>query len=247
MTWGLPQGYRVPADMSLSLMSWALESHAWPTWRDEAVRTLALVADELARSPQDHEQVLRRLSNGQVGEDDLVLSRAKHGCARLRAGEFLDVAHAVTQLPSGVPLPPTIDLRCTARFMVDPADDSRWAYVLLATERSSMEAMFLALPDVEAYPVPTTAEYDSGDPEVLERAEIWARVTLRYSTFSPPSIHAPELTLALDLLESILAGQDPEPGGSGKITASELEQAVRARYGAEVPDDLHERLSALRD
>ncbi|WP_156739940.1 hypothetical protein [Occultella aeris] len=226
-------------------MSRALERYAWPTWRIEAVRTLAAVADALHQGRHDQDAVLRHLSHGQLGLDDLVVSRAQHGGILLRAAEFIDIAHVFLHRASAVPLPSTLDLRCTARFMDDPDDpDSRWIYVLLSTERSSMETMFAGLRDVASYPVPTAADV-ADDPEAAERAEVWTRVLQRYRSFSPPSILAPDLHLALDLIEAIGAGdRDDELSSYSKVTVSEVVAEVALRQGASAPDDLRAQLVA---
>ncbi|WP_156222237.1 hypothetical protein [Pseudactinotalea suaedae] len=226
-------------------MSMALERYAWPTWRTEAVRTLAAVADTLLQGRDDQEAVLRRLSHGQLGLEDLVVSRAQGGGILLRAAEFLDVAHVFIHRASAVPLPSTLDLRCTARFMDDPGDrDSRWIYVLLSTERSSMEIMFGGLRDVESYPVPAPADV-TDDPEAAERAEIWARVLQRYKSFSPPSILAPDLHLTLDLIEALGAGdRDDGLSSYSRVTIAEVVAEVALRQGDKAPDDLRAQLVA---
>lgn len=227
MSWSQPQGFRFAGTVGLPTMSRALEKYAWPTWRAEAVRALATVADELLAADGDREAVLQRLSYGQVGEADLVLSRAQGGGLMLRAAEFLDVAHAVMHRPSAVPLPPTLDLRCTCQFMDDPGDpESAWVYVLLGTERTSMETMFGALRDVRPYPVPTGVDMT---PEDEERATVWRRVLARYTGFSPPSIISPEPHLAFDLMESLGSEEDAALEGQGKVTVSEVVEAVALR------------------
>lgn len=242
MSWSQPQGFRFPSTVGLPMMSRALEKYAWPTWRSEAVRALAMVADELLAADGDGDAVLHRLSYGQVGEADLVLSRAQGGGVLLRAAEFLDVAHAVMHRPSAVPLPASLDLRCTCQFMDDPGDpESAWVYVLLGAERTSMEMMFGSLRDVRPYPVPTGVELTS---EEEERAAVWRRVLARYTGFSPPSIVAPEPHLAFDLMESLGSEEFGALEVQGKLTVSEVVEAVALRRGEADSSRLRELLVA---
>lgn len=244
MTWSHSLGFRLPGTVSLPLMSLVLEEDAWPTWRAEAVHALALVADELLAGGEDRDAVIRRLSHGQLGEVDLAVSRAQGAGLLMRAAEFLDVAHAFMHRPAAVPLQPALDLRCVAQFMDDPADEEhQYLYVLLQTESRAMEQMFASLRDAEPYPVPTTDELADGG--AAERAEVWQRVLARYNGFSPPSIIAPELGLAFDLLESIAADDTDEAlAGQGKVTASEVIAEVAARRGGADIDEVRIALLA---
>lgn len=241
MTWSHSQGFRIPGTVSLPMMSRALERHAWPTWRVEAVRALALVSDELLAGADDREAVFRRLSHGQLGEVDLVVSRAQGAGLLMRAAEFLDVVHAFMHRPAAIPVQAALDLRCVAQFMDDPADDEhRWLYVLLQTESTRMESMFSALRDVEPYPVPLPGEPAHEDD--VERAEVWHRVLGRYTGFSPPSIVAPQLHLAFEVVESIGSDHDDELAVQGKVTASEVIAEVALRRGGADVDELREAL-----
>lgn len=248
MTWSQALGFRLPGTVSLPLMSLVLEEDAWPTWRTEAVRALALVADELLAGSADRDAVIRRLSHGQLGEADLAVSRAQGAGLLMRAAEFLDVAHAFMHRPAAVPIQSTLDLRCVAQFMDDPTDvEHEFLYVLLQTESTAMEQMFSSLRDAEPYPVPMPGE--PLDDEGAARAEVWRRVLGRYNGFSPLSIIAPELGLAFDLVESIAAGgTDDALAGQGKVTVSEVIAELAARRGGVDPGPLREALlSPIRE
>ena len=179
MTYSQPIGHRLPSQIGLTSLSRALERFGWPVWRVEVVRAVASVVIEMMEPSADTEEVCRRLSNGQVGADDLVLSRARDSGVLLRSAEFLDVAHGLLHRPSAMPLPPTLDLRCRAQFMDDTGDPDRaWTYVLFGTEHDRLEQAFVHLRGCQAYPLATFDDPPpAGDEDAdwHERTPNWPR------------------------------------------------------------------------
>lgn len=247
MSYSQPHGYRMPSSASLTSISRALERFGWSTWRAEAIRATGQVAAELLPERADREAVLRRLSRDQVGESDLVISTTHDAGLLLRAAEFLDVAHGILSKPTAVPLPRTLDLRCRAQFLDDPADPQRaWTYLLFGTEHASLEQIFRQLRGIEPYPIPAidgvSADVIAPDPadhDRRERAATWARVLAPYSRFSPLAISAPEPSLAFDLIESLGArDQDEVLARQGKLTVGAVVADVAERLGDQAPEDL---------
>lgn len=251
MSYSQPSGYRLPSSASLPSISRALERFGWSAWRLEAVRATAQVAVELLEHPDDQEEVLRRLSGDQVGDDDLVISSAMGAGVLLRAAEFLDVAHAALSKPTAVPLPRALDLRCRAQFMDDAADPDRaWIYVLFGTEQASLQQIFEHLRGIEPYPVPpvggVTIEEIVPDPDDLDlqqRTAVWERVLAPYARFSPLMISAPEPALAFDIIESLRAeDQDAALQDEGKVTVTAVVAAIAERLQDPDLDDIRARV-----
>lgn len=251
MSYSQPTGYRMPASTSLPSLSRAMQRFGWTTWRGEAVRATGQVAAELLASPDDRESVLRRLSNDQVGEADLVISRTHGVGVLLRAAEFLDLAHAAMAKPTAVPLPRSLDLRCRAQFLDDPGDPERsWTYILFGTEQISIEKIFEQINGIQHYPIPpvdgvSTAEIapDPADADLRERAATWERVLAPYTRSAPLSLAAPDPNLAFALIESLMAGdRDEELAAEGKVTASAVVADVASRLDSQDPDQVRARL-----
>lgn len=249
MTYSQPMGYRLPSAVSLTSVSRALDRFGWPVWRGEVIRALASVTAELVEAGTDREGVFRRLSNGQVGDADLVLSGHGSRSLLLRAAEFLDVAHAMMSRPSAIPLPSRLDLRCRAQFMDDPGDPERsWTYALFGTEHDRLEQVFLQLRGAERYPMAVAdeapADYEADD-GWAERVVVWERVLEPFSRSTPLQISAPEPQILFDLIESArVAGHDEELAAGGKVTVTAAVAEVATRLGEDAPADLRERLLA---
>ena len=249
MTYSQPIGHRLPSQIGLTSLSRALERFGWPVWRVEVVRAVASVVIEMMEPSADTEEVCRRLSNGQVGADDLVLSRARDSGVLLRSAEFLDVAHGLLHRPSAMPLPPTLDLRCRAQFMDDTGDPDRaWTYVLFGTEHDRLEQAFVHLRGCQAYPLATFDDPPpAGDEDAdwHERATVWHRVLAPYRRSTPLQISAPEPQVLFDLFESLQQQDgDAELAAAGKVTVSAVIDELERRLGGDAPDDLRELLTA---
>lgn len=247
MTFSQPMGFRLPSTLSLTSVSRALERFGWPVWREEVVRALAMVASEVIGDAQDREEVFRRLSNGQVGDADLVVSASQDLGPLYRAAEFLDVGHGLMNRPSAVPLPARLDLRCRAQFMDDPGDPGRaWTFVLFGTEHDRLEQVFLQLRGAERYPVAVADETPSGyetDEGWQDRVAVWRRVLAPYRRSTPLQISTPDPQILFDLIESSRLGdQDAELTAQGKVTLSRAVAEVAARLGSDAPPDLRRRL-----
>lgn len=249
MTFSQPMGYRLPSHVSLTSLSRALDRFGWPVWRVEVVRAVASVVVEMLAPAADAEEVCRRLSNGQVGANDLVISRTQNSGLLLRCADFLDVAHGLLHRPSALPVPPTLDLRCRAQFMDDTGDPDRaWTYVLFGTEHDRLEQVFLHLRGCEAYPLaivddpPPPGDMDQ---EWQERVAVWQRVLAPYGRSTPLQVSAPEPQVMFDLFESLQSpGLDAELAAAGKVTVSAVIDELERRLGDNVPDDLYELLTA---
>lgn len=249
MTFSQPMGYRLPSHVSLPALSRALERFGWPVWRVEVVRALASVVVEMMAPSADPDEVCRRLSNGQVGADDLVISRTQSSGLLLQCAEFIDVAHGLLHLPSALPVPPTLDLRCRAQFMDDTADPDRaWTYVLFGTEHDRLEQVFLHLRGCEAYPLAVSDDpppADQIDQDWLDRAAVWQRVLAPYRRSTPLQVSAPEPQVMFDLFESLQHRElDAELAAAGKVTVSAVVDELERRLADNVPDDLYELLTA---
>lgn len=255
MTYSQPRGYRLSTGTSLTSVSRALERFGWPLWQVEIRRAVATVCIELL-ADDDRDTVFRKLSHGQVGDDDLVVSAANRRGLLHRAAEFLDVGHGIMHRPSALPLPPRLDLRCRAQFMDDRDDpERRYTYVLFGTEHERLEEVFLQLRGIEAYPLASSD--DPGDPgdetgrdERAERAVVWDRVLAPYARFSPLSISAPEPQVTFDVAESLhWPDREAEFAAQGKTTVTQVVAEVARHLGdigsaAEAEADVRARLLA---
>lgn len=249
MTFSQPMGYRLPSSVSLTSLSRALERFGWPIWRVEVVRAAASVVVEAMQHGADLDEVCRRLSNDQVGAEDLLISRARNAGLLLHCAEFLDVAHGLLSSPSALPLPSRIDLRARAQFMDDPAAPERaWTYVLFGTEHDRLEQVFLQLRGCEPYPIaaaddPPADEEDR--PGWEERVLTWERVLAPFGRSTPLQVSAPEPQVMFDLIESLRHdGIDAELAAEGKVTMTAVLDEVERRLGGEAPEDLRARLLA---
>lgn len=249
MTFSQPLGYRLPSHISLTSLNRALERFGWPVWRVEVVRAVAAVVVEMMAPSANIEEVCRRLSNGQVGAGDLVISRTQNSGVLLRSAEFLDVAHGLLHRPSAVPLPPKLDLRCRAQFMDDTGDPDRaWTYVLFGTEHDRLEQMFLHLRGCESYPLATIDDPPTTDIEDQgweERVAVWQRVLAPFSRSTPLQVSAPEPQVMFELFESLQhPDSDAELAAAGKVTLSAVIDEIVRRLAGNAPDDLRELLTA---
>ncbi|MCP3427089.1 hypothetical protein NBM05_13975 [Rothia sp. AR01] len=242
MTYSQPKGFRVPTGARLPAWVPGQMPGAWRAWRQEGVRAVATVLAEVLRTGESRDEVFRRLSYGQVGEEDLLFSRAHSACMITRASEFVDVAHAEMRKPTAVPVHPAIDLRCRAQFVGDPDDpELTWTYVLLGTERPALEQHFMGIEGMEPYPIPE--EDAPEDEEAAERAALWRRALAPYRHIAPLSLSAPDPSLLFDASESILARiQDDELASRGKITSSEIVAEAARRLPDRSWDEVDARL-----
>ncbi|RKT79756.1 hypothetical protein DFJ68_3234 [Terracoccus luteus] len=256
MTYSQPRGYRLSTDTSLTSVSRALERFGWPLWQVEIRRAVAAVCVELL-ADDDRDTVFRKLSHGQVGDEDLVVSAANRRGLLHRAAEFLDVGHGIMHRPSALPLPPRLDLRCRAQFMDDRDDPvRRYTYVLFGTEHERLEEVFLQLRGIEAYPLASGDDpVDDDDAagagaELAERAAVWDRVLAPYARFSPLSISAPEPQVTFDVAESLhWPDREDEFAAQGKTTVTQVVAEVARRLGdtgssTEADADVRARLLA---
>lgn len=240
MTYSQPRGYRIPSLASLPALSRKLELLGWPTWRAEVVSTVASLCHEVMVT-EDAAGVFARHSRDQVGPEDLPLSAGEEGTLVLQVAEFVDVAHGLMAMPSARPLSPTLDLRCRAQFMDDPADPGGpWTYVLFGTQRAALESAFLDMDGVEAYPVEPLGEDDAAD---VARAEVWDRVLAPYARFTPLSVSAPEPQVLFDIAESRAQGPEADEAlaAEGKVTITAVVDSC-TRFGRTGREDVRARL-----
>jgi hypothetical protein len=241
-----PNGYRIPGDVRLTALSRTLASDLRTTFRDEAARAVASVIAELLDA--DTDTVLRRLSHGQLGIDDLIISPVRASDAVLsHAAEFVELLHAHMHRPSALPMPTHLDLRCWLQFFDDPDGDSTgWTYVLLGTGSDRLEQAWQAVAGVEPFAVtapdqrPDRPEADAG---WVERAEVWDRVTAPLRGAAPLTWQAPEPELLFDIAESQRdAAGDSARAASGRLTVPAVLAALAAQLGTEDHAALRSRI-----
>jgi hypothetical protein len=225
----------MPSSIGLTTLSRMVVVGGRTLRRDEAARVVAGVA-ALMIDAGNSDEVLRKLSHGQLGDDDLVVSKEeRYDNVVARSAEFVDLLHASMHGAFTLPAESWLDLRFELQFFDDPeAAEGDWTYVLLGTENKSLEAAWAGIDTVERYDIPEPDALQRSDVEegLAQRERLWSRVTAPYVRSSPVSWKAPDPQLLFDIVDSLghLDG-DAARAEAGEITVTLVAEALAPLIG----------------
>jgi hypothetical protein len=219
-----PVGYRIPSQVGLTTLSRVLTKHGKVIRRDEATRVVAAVVADFYTTG-DPDEVIGRLSHGQLSAADLVVSAATGSDLIRQAAEFIDLLHAQMHHLSALPMPAHLDLRFCLQFYDDRDDpNGRWTYVLLGTNCDVLEQAWQRVNGVEQFAVTTSDDPGKArgtDPEWAQRAATWERVTRPFRSSSPITWSAPEPELLFAVTESLREpAEDVTRADAGELTVT---------------------------
>lgn len=220
----------MPRSIGLTALSRHIAADVRAVRRDEAVRIVAAVAAKAIESG-DRDGVFRKLSHGQLGDEQLLVSHGRAANLVAYSAEFVDLLHSSLHNSVTVPPEPWLDLRFELRFFDDPADaESPWTYVLLGTECAALEERWQGIDGVERFSIPdpddmTRLDDDDG---LAARAETWARITAPFANSGPISWRLPDPELLFDIFDSLAdPDRDSVRAEEGEITVALVAAAVK--------------------
>jgi hypothetical protein len=227
-----PNGYRMPSSIGLTTLSRLVVGAGRALRRDEAAKVVASVA-ALVLDAGRSDEVFRKLSHGQIGDDDLVVSKEdRYDTVVARSAEFVDLVHASMHAAFTLPAEAWLDLRFELQFFDDPEDpEGPWTYILLGSENNALESAWAGIESVERFPIPDPDALQQHEVEegLAEREAVWTRVTAPYERTSPVSWKAPDPQFLFDIIDSLghMDG-DAARAEQGEITVTLVAEELAA-------------------
>jgi len=230
----------MPSSIGLTTLSRRIVAGGRALRRDESVRVIAAVTADVIASG-DSDAVFRNLSHGQIGADQLVVSRRRAPSLIAHTAEFVDLLHSSMHHAFAVPPAAWLDLRFKLDFYDDPDDpDSPWTYVLLGTESMVLRQRWQEVDGVEPYPLPDPDQpTDEAVDDVAERAAVWTRVLAPFTHSAPVTWLAPDPELLFDVVDSLRDPTgDEHRAADGLVTVSLIADALVQHHGIAADDVL---------